>query len=86
MVKLPKAADPKFDSRVMPQNIGLFRRTVPGPDTGQLILTIEYENMAAYGACTDFENSNPEWSELFAAKQDSRETLGSVQLLTEVKP
>ena len=42
--------------------------------------------MAAYGARTDYENSNPEWRELFAAKPDSPETLVSVQLLTELKP
>jgi hypothetical protein len=40
--------------------------------------------MAAYGARTDYENSNAEWRELFAAKQDSPETLVSVQLLTEI--
>jgi hypothetical protein len=86
MAKLQNAADPKFNSKIMPQNIRLFRSTVPGPDTGPLILTIEYENMAAYGARTDYENSNPEWRELFAAKPDSPETLVSVQLLTELKP
>ncbi|MFZ0883448.1 MAG: hypothetical protein WAN14_08620 [Candidatus Acidiferrales bacterium] len=86
MAKLQKAADPNFNSKVMPQSIRLFRSTVPGPDTGPLILTIEYENMAAYGARTDYENSNPEWRELFAAKPDSPETLVSVQLLTELKP
>lgn len=86
MAKLRKAADPKFNSKIMPQNIRLFWRTVPGPDTGPLILTIEYENMAAYGARTDFENSNPEWRELFAARPDSPEILVSVQLLTELKP
>lgn len=86
MAKLHKAADPKFNSKIMPQSIRLFRSTVPGPDTGPLILTIEYENMAAYGARTDYENSNPEWRELFAAKPDSPETLVSVQLLAELKP
>jgi hypothetical protein len=47
---------------------------------------IEYENMAAYGARTDYENSNAEWRELFASKQDSPETLVSVELLTEIIP
>jgi hypothetical protein len=86
MAKLQKAADSRFNSKVMPKVIRLFRDTVPGPDTGFLILTIEYENMAAYGARTDYENSNAEWRELFAAKPDSPETLVSVQLLTELKP
>jgi hypothetical protein len=86
MAKLQKAADSRFNSKFMPKVIRLFRDTVPGPDTGFLILTIEYENMAAYGARTDYENSNAEWRELFAAKPDSPETLVSVQLLTELKP
>jgi hypothetical protein len=86
MAKLQKAADSRFNSKVLPKVIRLFRDTVPGPDTGFLILTIEYENMAAYGARTDYENSNAEWRELFAAKPDSPETLISVQLLTEIGP
>jgi hypothetical protein len=81
-----RAAHSKFNSKLMPKIIRLFRRTVPGPDTGPLVLMIEYENMAAYGARTDYENSNAEWRELFAAKQDSPETLVSVELLTEVVP
>ena len=86
MAKLQQAAEPKFNSKVMPKTIRLFRDTVPGSETGFVILTIEYENMAAYGARTDYENSDPEWRELFAAKPDSPETLVSVQLLTELKP
>jgi hypothetical protein len=86
MSKLRQAAEPKFNSKVMPKMIRLFRNTIPGPDTGFVILTIEYENMAAYGARTDYENSNAEWRDLFAAKPDSPETLVSVQLLTELKP
>ena len=86
MAKLQQAAEPKFNSKVMPKTIRLFRDTVPGPETAFVILTIEYENMAAYGARTDYENSNAEWRELFAAKPDSPETLVSVQLLTELKP
>jgi hypothetical protein len=76
--KLKKAADSKFDSKVMPKGIRFFRSSVPGPDTGPVILMIEYENMA--------ENSNSEWKELFAAKPDSAESLVSVQLLTEMAP
>jgi hypothetical protein len=86
MAKLGAAADTKFISKVMPQGIRLFRRTVPGPDTGPVVLMIEYENMAAYGARRDCENSNAEWRELFSAKQDSPETLVSVELLTEIVP
>jgi hypothetical protein len=84
--KLGAAADTKFISKVKPKGIRLFRRTVPGPDAGPVVLMIEHENMAAYGARTDYENLNAEWRELFAAKQDSPETLVSVELLTEIVP
>jgi hypothetical protein len=49
-------------------------------------MLIEYEDMAAYGARTAFENSNPEWKCLFAAAPDSPERLVSVELLTEISP
>jgi hypothetical protein len=83
MAKLAAAAQPKFTSAVMPKSFRLFRSTVPGPDTGHVILLIEYEDMAAYGARTAFENSNAEWKKLFAASPDSPERLVSVELLTE---
>ncbi len=56
--KLAQAAEPKFNSPVMPKSVRLFRSTVPGPDHG-VILMIEYEDMAAYGARTAFENATP---------------------------
>jgi len=84
MAKLQQAADPRFASNVMPKAFRLFRSTVPGPDTGPIIMMIEYEDMAAYGVRTAFENSNPEWKKLFEARPDSPETLRSVQLLTEL--
>ena len=84
LAKLGEAASLKFNSSVMPKSVRLFRNTVPGPDTGPVI--IEYEDMAAYGARTTFENNNREWKALFASKPDSPETLVSVQLLTEFAP
>jgi hypothetical protein len=86
LAKLATAADSKFSSKVMPKSVRLFRNTVPGPDTDQVILIIEYEDMAAYGVRTTYENSNREWKELFASKPDSPEKLISVQLLTELNP
>ena len=83
--KLAQAADPKFDSPVMPKSVRMFRSTVPGPDHG-VILMIEYEDMAAYGARTAFENANAEWRSLFEPTGDSPETLVSVELLTEMPP
>jgi hypothetical protein len=86
MAKLQKAAAQKFNSPVMPRRIRLYQSKVPGPDIGLISLHIEYESMAAYGARTDFEDSNREWRELFAATPDSPETLVSVELLTELAP
>jgi NIPSNAP len=83
MKKLAEAADPKFDSPTMPKSVRLFRSTVPGPDT-ELILMLEYEDMAAYGARTAFETANAEWQRLFAPARNAPETLVSVELLTEV--
>jgi NIPSNAP len=83
--KLAQAAEPKFNSPVMANSIRMFRSTVPGPDHG-VILMIEYEDMAAYGARTAFENANAEWRQLFEPTRDSPETLVSVELLTEIPP
>jgi len=82
MAKLKEAAAPKFTSPVMPKSFRLFRSTVTGPDTGPVIMMIEYQDMAAYGARTAFENANPEWKKLFEATPDSPERLLSVELLT----
>ena len=84
MVKLRKAAGPEFESPVMPKAVRLLRNAIPGPDTTSLILHTEYEDMAAYGARTAYENQNPQWREMFAAQPDSPEELESVQLLTEI--
>jgi hypothetical protein len=86
MAKLKAAGDPRFASKVMPKSFRLFRSTVPGPDTGPVIMIIEYEDMAAYSARSAFENANLEWKKLFDARPDSPETLLSVQLLTEFQP
>ncbi len=86
LAKLQEAASPRFTSKVMPKAIRLWRSTVPGPDTGPLLLAIEDEDMAAYGARTAFENANADWKKLFEAKPDSPETLVSVELLTEFSP
>jgi hypothetical protein len=84
MAKLGQAASPKFNSRVMPKSMRMFRSTVPGPDTGAVILMLEYEDMAAYGARTAYEHANRNWRQLFESNPDSPETLVSVELLTEM--
>ncbi len=84
MAKLQAAADPKFNSRSMPRRVRLFQNSVPGPDTGGVILMLEYQSMEAYGERTDFERLNEDWKKLFAATSDSPETLLSVELLTEL--
>jgi hypothetical protein len=83
--KLAQAAEPKFNSPVMPKSVRMFRSTVPGPGHG-VILLIEYENMAAYGARTAFESANAAWRNLFALRPDSPEMLISAELLTEIPP
>jgi hypothetical protein len=83
--KLAQAAEPKFNSAVMPKSVRMFRSTVPGPGHG-LIVMIEYEDMAAYGARTAFESANSAWRSLFAPRPDSPEMLISVELLTEIPP
>ena len=84
MAKLQKAADPRFDSPTMPDRVALYRSIVPGPDTGGVVLTLEYPDMAAYGARTAFEQSNTEWRALFEAQADSPERLTTVELLGAV--
>ena len=86
LAKLGRAGSPEFASPVLPSGFRLFRSTVPGPDTGPVLLFIEYSDMAAYGARTAWEQANPVWRELFAARPDSPERLVSVQLLTEFVP
>jgi hypothetical protein len=86
MAKLAQAADPRFNSPAMPTPFRLFRSTVPGPDTGHIVVLIEYDDMAAYGARTDFEAENPEWEKPFAASPDAPERPVSVELLTEIDP
>ena len=82
--KLREATAPEFDSPVMPKSVRLLRSTVPGPDTGGITLMIEYDDMAAYGARTAFENANAAWRALFEAQPDSPERLISVELFTEI--
>lgn len=85
LAKLGDAASPRFDSPIMPKSVKLLRSAVPGPDTGGINLLIEYEDMAAYGSRTAFENANAEWRKLFEAQPDSPETLVSVELFTEFR-
>jgi len=86
LAKLRHAGSSEFDSPVMPSGVRLFRNTVPGPDTGPVLLFIEYPDMAAHGARTAWEQANPAWRDLFAAGPDSPERLVSVALLSEFAP
>ena len=81
--KLAEATDPKFTSPVMPKSVRVLRTTVPGPDTGVIVM-LEYEDMAAYGARTAFEQANTDWQRLFEPAANAPEKLLSVELLTEV--
>lgn len=84
LAKLGQAASPKFNSRVMPNSVRIMRSKVPGPETGQVVLAIEYEDMAAYGLRMAYEYSNREWQKLFEPTPDSPETLLSVEILEEL--
>lgn len=84
MAKLREAAGPRYSSEIMPNTVRLFRNSVPGPDTTQIIMHIEYDDMSAYGARTAFETGNAEWRRLFSATPDSPEQLISVELLSEL--
>lgn len=84
MAKLRSAGDDKFASPVMPQSVRLFHSAVPGPDTRHITMLIEYADMAAYGARTDYERANKEWRNLFSERPDSPERLLSVELLIEL--
>jgi len=80
--KLARAAAPEFDSPSMPLSARLYRSSVPGPDTGGVVLLLEYADMAAYGARTAFEQGNAAWKALFEAQPDSPERLVGVELLS----
>ena len=84
MAKLHAATDPRFNSPHMPLSARLYRSSVPGPDTGGVVLMLEYPSMTAYGQRADFESGNEEWKRLFEAHPDSPETLVSVELLTQL--
>ena len=86
MLKLGQAADPKFNSPVMPQGVRLFKSSVAGSDTGLIQLFVEYQDMAAYGARAAFEADNAEWQKLFTETIDSPQKLISVGLLSEIFP
>ncbi len=84
MAKLGEAANSRFNSSAMPQSVRLFRSVVPGPGINRVQLFIEYRDLSAFGARTDFENGNAEWRELFDENADSPQRLVSVELLAEI--
>lgn len=67
-----------------PLQVGFFRARTVVADANYIIMLIEYEDMAAYGARTVFETSNADWLRLFAATPDAPERLASVELLSEL--
>ena len=84
IAKLGEAASPKFSSRVMPNNVRIMQSTVPGPETAGVVMIIEYDDMAAYGARLAYEQTNANWRKLFAPTPDSPETLLSVEILSDL--
>ena len=84
--KLKDAADPQFASAQMPQAIRFYRCVVPGSDRDTLLMDIEYPNLAAYGARSDFEHSQAAWAALWGAQADAPEHLLGVDLLQQFDP
>jgi hypothetical protein len=84
MAKLGEAASPKFASRAMPCAVRVMRSIVPGPETAGVVVMVEYDDMAAYGARIAYEGANAAWRKLFEPTPDSPETLVSVELLSEL--
>ena len=80
MAKLGQAAEPRFQSPVMPRSVRTFKSTL----TGLVTLLIEYEDEAAYEARTAFERSNADWKSLFDPSPESPERLVSIELLIEL--
>ena len=58
--KLAEAADPKFTSPVMPKSVACVPHDRARPRHRRNLM-LEYEDMAAYGARTAFEQANAEW-------------------------
>ncbi|MEO7068727.1 MAG: hypothetical protein ABI114_17595 [Rhodanobacter sp.] len=84
--KLKAAADPQFTSAQMPQAIRFYRCVVPGSDANTLLMDIEYPNLAAYGARSDFEHSQAAWAVIWGAQVDAPEQLLGVELLQQFDP
>lgn len=84
--KLAAAGDPRFNSTQMPQAIRFYRSVVPGPGLDTLVMELEYANLAAYGARTDFERSQPAWAAIWGAQADAPEQLLGVELLEQIDP
>ena len=60
--KLTAAADPRFASEQMPQAIRFYHNLVPASESDTVVMDIEYPNLVAYGARTDFEQSQSAWA------------------------
>ena len=78
--KLRQAAEPRFQSPVMPRSVRTFKSNL----TGLVTMLIEYEDLAAYEARTAFERSNADWKSLFEAGPEGPERLVSVETLAEL--
>ncbi|MCR6661874.1 MAG: hypothetical protein NVV60_01675 [Luteimonas sp.] len=84
--KLKAAADPQFDSPVMPEGIRFQKMALPGPDSDIVIMDIDYPDLAAFGARTDYEQTHPAWTSLWQPRDDAPEELVGMQLLRPFHP
>jgi hypothetical protein len=84
--KLVASTAPHFDSPQMPQAIRFYRGVVPAPGLDIWVMDIEYANLAAYGARTDFERQQAAWSAIWGPHANAPEQLLGVELLEQVDP
>jgi hypothetical protein len=84
--KLKAAAEPRFNSAEMPEAIRFWRSVVPGSGNDTLVMDIQYPNLAAYGARTDFEHADAAWAALWSPQANAPEQLLGVELLEQVDP
>lgn len=86
VAKLKAAGDAKFNSAVMPVAIRFYRSALPGPDADIVILDIDYDSLAAFGARTDFEQSHPDWASIWGPQADAPEELLDLQVIKSFHP
>lgn len=63
-----------------------FQGAVAGPNSGVVIVTTEFESLAALGAAMDKANADPDWQAVLAEGQSASPsaTILGVSIMTEI--